>query len=79
MLFEAVYQPTDIKNLNPEAKKHIGKIIALQDGWRLEKGPYKGQICFLPSRNFGVIAGCDLKHIRNISNSRWKEIHDNSK
>jgi len=76
MFYEAIYEPSKTAHLNGESKKFIGKRIALQVGWRLKDGPYKGQHCFIPSSNFGWIPTCDLKDIKNISYGRWKDIHN---
>ena len=79
MFYEAIYEPSKTEHLNGKAKKYIGKRLALQDGWRLTDGPNKGQYCYIPSLNFGWIPSYDLKGLKNISYSRWKEIHDNSR
>ena len=76
MLYEAIYQPLDADTQNSEARKFMGKKIALQEGWRIEKGFYKGQHCYIPSANFGWIPQGDLKNLKNISYARWKELHD---
>ena len=79
MFYEAIYEPLRTECFNSKAKKHKGKRLALQDGWRLTDGPYKGQYCYIPSLNFGWIPACHLKGIKNISYVKWKEIHDGSR
>jgi hypothetical protein len=74
MFYEAVYQPAETKGLTSEAKKFIGKRIALQEGRRLEDGPYQGQYCYVPSFNSGWIPECDLKEMKSISFVQWKQI-----
>ena len=78
MFYEAIYEPSETERLNGEADKFIGRRLALQEGWRLMDGTYKGQYCFIPRPNFGLIPACHLKDIKNISYGRWKEILDNS-
>ena len=79
MFYEAIYEPSKTEHLNGEAKKFIGTRLALQDGWLLTDGPYKGQYCFIPRPYFDLIPTCDLKGVKNISYGRWKEIQYNSK
>ena len=79
MFYEAIYEPSKTEHLSGEAKKFMGSKLALQDGWRLTDGPYKGQYCFIPRPCFGLIPACDLKGVKNISYGRWKEIHDNTR
>ncbi len=76
MFYEAFYHPSETRHLKTDAKKWIGKRLALQEGWRLTDGPHKGQYCYIPSQHFGCIPACDLKSIKNISYVRWREIHE---
>ena len=77
MLFEAIYQPSEIKDLSSKAKKLVGRRIVIQIGWKLDNGPYKGQYCYLPNPDFGVgfIPASDLRNIRNISLGVWRKIN----
>jgi hypothetical protein len=75
MYFEAIFQPSNEGQYNSDAKRIIGKRIAVQDGWILEDGPHKGQQgYYIPKSTMGVIPACDLKEIRNIPYAKWKEI-----
>ncbi len=75
MYFEAIFQPSDTSIYNTEAKRIVGKRIALQDGWVLEDGPNKGQQgYYVPNSTVGLIPACDLKEIKNIPYALWKEI-----
>ena len=42
MFYEAIFQPSEKMNYNADAKKLAGKRIAVQDGWIIEDGPFKG-------------------------------------
>jgi hypothetical protein len=79
MFYGGIYRPSETKHLNDEAKKLIGSRLALQEGWRLMDGPYRGQYCLIPRPCFGLIPACDLKGVKNISYGRWKEIHNTLK
>ena len=74
MYFEAIFQPSDKRRYNTEAKKLIGKRIAVQDGWTVQDGPYQGQQCFyVPKSDFGWIPKCDLQELKPVSFTRMKE------
>ena len=76
MFFEAIFQPSEKMNYNTDAKRLAGKKIAVQDGWIIEDGPFKGQNCFyIPNSTVGWIPKCDLKGLKPISLVRLKEIH----
>ncbi len=78
MFYEATFNPSREMNYNSEAKKLAGKTIGVQDGWIVEDGPFKGQNCFyISNSNVGWIPLCDLKGLKPISFTRWKEIHKN--
>jgi hypothetical protein len=81
VFYEATYQPSKPEDFNADTKKFIGRRIALQDGWKLEDGPNKGEYCYLPSHGFFVafIPASELKDIQNISYGRWKELNSNLK
>lgn len=81
MYFEAIFQPSNLTNYNSDNVQNIvGKKVALQDGWVLEEGPHKGQQgYYLPNSTVGLIPACDLKEIRVIPYSQWKDIFNNTK
>ncbi|HIJ55751.1 MAG TPA: hypothetical protein HPQ03_06460 [Deltaproteobacteria bacterium] len=75
MFYEAIFEPSRIKDYNSEAKKLSGKRIALQAGWIIEEGVHKGEQCFyIPNSKVGTIPGSDLKELKPISIARWKDI-----
>lgn len=75
MYFEAIFQPSDASTYNDNANRIAGKLIAIQDGWILDKGPYKGQLCYyIPNSTFGQIPASDLKEIKNIPFARWSDL-----
>ena len=75
MFYEAIFEPSEKMDYNAEAKKLKGKKIAVQDGWIMENGPFKGQNCFyIPNSTVGLIPINDLKGLKPISFARWKEI-----
>ena len=62
-------------NYTTEAKRLAGKKIAVQDGWIIEDGPFKGQNCFyIPNSTVGWIPQCDLIRLKPTSLVKWKEI-----
>ena len=76
MFYEATFKPSKSMNYNSEAKKLAGKKIAVQDGWVVEDGPFKGKNCFyIPNSNIGWIPIDDLKEIKPVSFARWKEVY----
>ena len=76
MFYEATFQPSEQMNYGSEAKKLAGKKIAVQDGWIVQEGPFKGQNCFyIPNTTIGMIPLCDLIDLKPTSLARWKEIH----
>ena len=81
MYFEAIFQPSSLTNYDSDSvQKIVGKKIALQDGWVLEEGPHKGQQgYYLPNSTVGLIPASDLKEIRVIPYSQWKDIFDSTK
>ena len=75
MFYEAIFQPSKKMNYNTDAKRLAGKIIAVQEGWIIKDGPFKGQNCFyIPNSSVGWIPKSDLKGLKPISNVKWKEI-----
>jgi hypothetical protein len=77
MYFEAVFQPSNNSEYNSEASGLVGKKVAIQEGWILEKGPHKGQQCFyMPNSTVGCIPISDLKEIKSIPYVRWKAIYN---
>jgi len=77
MYFEAVFQPSNGTEYNPDAAGFVGKKIAIQEGWILEKGPHKGQQCFyIPNSTVGCIPACDLQQLKSIPFVQWKVIYN---
>ncbi len=75
MFFEATFQPSEKMNYTTDAKKLAGKRIAVQYGWIVEEGPFKGEHCYyIPKSTLGWIPQCDLVGLKPISLARWKEI-----
>jgi hypothetical protein len=75
MFYEAIFQPSEKMNYNTDTKRLAGKKIAVQDGWVVKDGPYKGQNCFyIPNSTVGWIPQCDLKGLKPTSFVMWKEI-----
>jgi len=75
VFFEAIFQPQEQAEYNDEAKELIGKRIALQDGWILKDGPYKGQQCFyVPGTHVGVIPLSHLEGIKDIPFVKWEDL-----
>ena len=75
MFYEAIFKPSKRMNYTTEAKKLAGKKIAVQDGWMVEEGPFKGQNCFyIPKSTVGWIPQCDLIGLKPASFVKWKEI-----
>ena len=61
---------------NQDAKDLAGKKIAVQDGWVIEKGPYKGQNCFyIPNSSVGWIPINDLEGLTPVSFTKWQQIY----
>ena len=78
MFYEAIFQPSSKMNYNSDAKSLAGKKVAIQDGWVIKEGPFKGQNCFyIPNSTVGWIPQCDLTDLKPIPLIRWKEIHKN--
>jgi hypothetical protein len=78
MFFEAIFQPSEKKGYSADAVNLIGKTIAIEDGWIIDEGDYKGQQCFyIPNSTVGWIPSSDLKNIQPVPFARWKEIHAN--
>ena len=76
MFYEAIFHPSEKMDYNTDAKKIAGKKIAVIDGWIVKDGPFKGQNCFyIPNSEVGWIPICDLKELKPISLTKWKEIH----
>ena len=77
MFYEATYQPQKKTGLTAEAKKHIGKVIALQESGVMRSGPYKGQDSYIPAAKFGLVPACDLKNMKALTPVKWKDICKN--
>jgi len=75
MFYEAIFEPSKEFDYNTEAKKLVGKKVAVCDGGILNEGPLKGMNCFyVPSSTVGFIPIGDLKELKPISQARWHEI-----
>ncbi len=75
MFYEAIFQPSKRMNYTTEAKKLAGKKIAVQDGWIVEDGPFKGQHCFyIPKSTVGWIPQCDLIGLKPASLSSGRKL-----
>jgi len=75
MFYEPIFLPSEKMNYNTDAKRLAGKKIAVQDGWIVKDGPFKGQNCFyIPNSTVGWITQCDLKGLKLTSFVMWKEI-----
>ena len=75
MFYEAIFQPSGEMEYNADAKSLEGKTIAVQEGWIIEEGPFKGENCFyIPSSTVGWIPKSDLKQLKPISFTKCKEI-----
>ena len=78
MFYEAIFQPSEKMNYSTDAKKLAGKKIAVQDGWIVEDGPFKGQNCFyIPNSTVGWIPQCDLIGLKSTPFTHWKDIVKN--
>jgi hypothetical protein len=76
MYYEAVFKPSKNMKYSQDAKDLDGKRIAVQEGWLIEEGPYKGQNCFyIPNSTVGWIPKSDLKELKPISFAKWKAIN----
>ena len=59
-----------------DAKALAGKRIAVQEGWIIEEGPFKGLNCFyIPNSTVGWIPKNDLKDLKPVSFAKWKAIN----
>ncbi len=77
MYFEAVFQPSEGSVYNSEAAVFVGKKVAVQEGWILEEGPYKGQQCFyMPNSTVGCIPASDLKQIKSVPYVQWRQTYN---
>lgn len=75
MYFEAIFQPSDASSYSDSATRLAGKRIAIQDGWILDNGPNKGQLCYyIPNSTVGQIPASDLKEIKSIPFARWSDL-----
>jgi len=75
MFYEAIFEPSGKMKYSAEARKLTGRKIAIQEGWVLEEGPFKGQNCFyIPNTTVGLIPFGDLKELKPVSFTRWQEI-----
>ena len=76
MFFEAIFEPSQPKEYNSDARSLVGKRIPLMDGWIIQDGPFKGQHCYyIPNTRIGWIPASDLKEIKPVSKVTWTDIH----
>ena len=76
MYYEAVFKPSENMEYSQDAKGLDGRRIAVQEGWLIEEGPYKGQNCYyIPNSTVGWIPKNDLKDLKPISFAKWKAIY----
>ncbi|MGD2186580.1 MAG: hypothetical protein PVI71_10650 [Desulfobacterales bacterium] len=76
MYYEAIFRPSKNMKYVKEAQNLAGKKIAVQEGWIIEEGPYKGQNCFyIPNSTVGWIPKNDLKELKPIAFAKWKVIY----
>jgi hypothetical protein len=77
MHFEGIFQPADKTLYNAEAADFIGKRLAIQQGWVIDDGPFKGQQCFYaPNTTIGSIPASDLQELKSIPFARWQQIYN---
>ncbi len=77
MFYEAIFEPAENRDYDPDARDLAGKMIAVEDGRVIDEGDYKGQRCFyIPNSTVGWIPSSDLKNIKPVPFVRWKAIHD---
>ncbi len=74
MYYEAIYQPRDEDNIKEQAKRYIGKKIALQEGFQKDTTAKKKNVCYIAVPSFGMIPNYDLKDIKSIPFNDWKII-----
>ena len=75
MYFEAIFQPSESSTYSDSASRLAGKRIAIQDGWIIDNGPHKGQLCYyIPNSTVGQIPASDLKEIKSIPFARWSDL-----
>ena len=66
MYFEAVFNPSENPNYSTDAQNLAGKKIAIQAGWVIKEGQFKGQECYyIPNSTIGLIPVCDLDELEN--------------
>ena len=74
--YEAVFNPSEAMNYNQDAKNLAGKRIAIQAGWIIKEGQFKGQECFyVPNSRIGWIPYCDHADLKPVPFVKWHEIH----
>ena len=78
MYFEAIFSPADQKEYKSEARSFVGKKLAVNQGWIIEDGPYKGQQCYYaPNTTIGRIPQSDLKDLKSVPYARWNQLYSN--
>ena len=76
MFYEAVFQPSEKMEYNEDARSLAGQKIAVEDGWIIDEGEFKGQRCYyIPNSTIGWIPKCDLKDLQPVPFVKWKDLH----
>jgi hypothetical protein len=75
MYFEAVFNPSENPNYSTDAHNLAGKKIAIQAGWVIKEGQFKGQECYyIPNSTIGLIPVCDLDDLKPLPFVKWREL-----
>lgn len=78
--FEGVFNPVNQTDYTAEAKNFVGKRLPVQEGWIIEDGPHKGQLCFYaPNTRIGKIPQTDLKDLKPIPFVQWEQLYTSIK
>lgn len=76
MHFEGVFNPANQTEYTAEAKHFVGKKLPVQEGWIIEDGPHKGQLCYYaPNTRIGKIPQSDLEDLKPIPFVRWEQLY----
>ncbi len=75
MYFEAVFNPSSSQTYSTDAQNLSGKKIAIQAGWVIKEGQFKGQECYyIPNSTIGLIPVCDLEELKPLPFVKWREL-----
>lgn len=75
MYFEAVFNPSENLEYNADAHSLAGKKIAIQAGWVIKEGQFKGQECYyIPNSTIGLIPVCDLEELKPLPFVKWRDL-----